>query len=241
MSARHITCLRRFPVVMSLVCVVFALGIASLATAEAATKPTAVADYQPGPLLTKMLDGPMADAGVDEIVFAVRVPGRDHWYVTFGNYADHSKEPAQKLGFKKDGTDYHVAADLTRQANHLGVPIQADIIKQKQPETNNGFTAINFAKTSKLVYENLTTEHPIDLTRYQVAGCYMGRSGLINSGGSSGSNDLQNAVRTAVINKRAGGMGLICGRKAFQRPMPKGVELLNAIQDVYLSPDVTVA
>jgi len=143
--------------------------------------------------------------------------------------------------FKKDGTDYHVAADLTSQANHLGVTIQADIIKQKQPETNSGFTAINFAKTSKLVYENLTTEHPIDLTRYQVAGCYMGRSGLINSGGASGTNDFQDAVRTAVINKRAGGMGLISGRKAFQRPMSEGVKLLHAIQDVYLDKTITVA
>jgi class I fructose-bisphosphate aldolase len=143
--------------------------------------------------------------------------------------------------FKKDGTDYHVAADLTGQANHLGVTIQADIIKQKLPETNGGFTAVNFGKTHPLVYEKLTSEHPIDLTRYQVANCYMGRAGLINSGGASGKNDLKQAVRTAVINKRAGGMGLISGRKAFQKPMKDGVELLNAIQDVYLEKSITVA
>ncbi len=143
--------------------------------------------------------------------------------------------------FKKDGTDYHTAADLTGQANHLGVTIQADIIKQKQPTNNGGFTAINFSKTSPIVYDKLTTDNPIDLTRYQVANCYMGRAGLINSGGSSGTNDLQQAVRTAVINKRAGGMGLISGRKAFQKPMTDGIHLLNAIQDVYLDEGVTVA
>ncbi len=144
-------------------------------------------------------------------------------------------------GFKKDGTDYHVAADLTSQANHLGVTIQADIIKQKLPENNGGFTAINFAKTHKSVYDKLTTDNPIDLTRYQVAGCYMGRMGLINSGGASGENDFADAARTAVINKRAGGMGLISGRKAFQRPMKDGVKLLNLIQDVYLDKAVTIA
>lgn len=144
--------------------------------------------------------------------------------------------------FKKDGVDYHTAADLTNQANHLGVTIQADIIKQKLPTTNRGFEALNFGKTSPLVYERLTTDHPIDLTRYQVAGCYMGRAGLINSGGESkGASDLAEAVRTAVINKRAGGMGLISGRKAFQRPMREGIALLNAIQDVYLNPDITIA
>src|SRR4030081_1717876 len=144
--------------------------------------------------------------------------------------------------FIKDGTNYEVAADLTGQANHLGVTIEADIIKQKLPETNGGFTAINFGKTSKLVYEKLTTDHPIDLTRYQVVNCYMGRAGLINSGGaSSGESALKEAVRTAVINKRAGGMGLISGRKAFQRPMKEGVELLHAIQDVYLNQAVTIA
>ena len=143
--------------------------------------------------------------------------------------------------FKKDGTDYHVAADLTSQANHLGVTIEADIIKQKQAETNRGFTAIDFGKTSPLVYDQLTTDNPIDLTRYQVAGCYMGRIGLINSGGASGDNDFRDAARTAVINKRAGGMGLISGRKAFQRPMPEGVKLLNTIQDVYLDSSITVA
>jgi len=144
--------------------------------------------------------------------------------------------------FKKDGKDYHVAADLTNQANHLGVTIEADVIKQKQAENNGGFTAINFAKTSKLVYEKLTTDNPIDLTRYQVAGCYMGRAGLINSGGeSSGEDDFKNAARTAIINKRAGGMGLISGRKAFQRPMAEGVKLLNTIQEVYMDKGITVA
>ena len=144
--------------------------------------------------------------------------------------------------FTVNGTDYHLAADLTGQANHLGVTIQADIIKQKLPETNGGYNALKFGKTSKLVYEKLTTDHPIDLTRYQVINCYAGRAGLINSGGaSSGASDLKEAVRTAVINKRAGGMGLISGRKAFQRPMKEGVELLEAIQDVYLNPQVTVA
>ncbi len=144
--------------------------------------------------------------------------------------------------FNKDGVDYHVAADLTSQANHLGVTIQADIIKHKLPENNGGFKAVGFGKTSEKVYSQLTTNHPIDLTRYQVAGCYMGRSGLINSGGaSSGESDLGEAVATAVINKRAGGMGLISGRKAFQKPMGEGVKLLNAIQDVYLEKKITLA
>ena len=145
-------------------------------------------------------------------------------------------------GFKKDNVDYHASADLTGQANHLGVTIQADIIKQKLPTNNGGYTAINFGKTSKLVYEKLTTDHPIDLCRYQVANCYMGRVGLINSGGESkGATDLAEAVMTAVVNKRAGGMGLISGRKAFQKPMKDGVELLNTIQDVYLDKEVTIA
>src|SRR3954451_20679411 len=150
-------------------------------------------------------------------------------------------------GFKVDGVDYHTAADLTGQANHLGVTIEADIIKQKLPTNNGGYNALNqngqsFGKSSKLVYEKLTTDHPIDLCRYQVLNCYLGRAGLINSGGaSSGATDLAEAVRTAVINKRAGGTGLISGRKAFQRPMEEGIELLNAIQDVYLSPEVTIA
>ena len=144
--------------------------------------------------------------------------------------------------FKAD-KDYHVSADVTGQANHLGVTIEADIIKQKQAENNGGFKALkNFAKTSDLVYDKLTTDHPIDLTRYQVVNCYMGRAGLINSGGASGgANDLAQAVRTAVINKRAGGMGLISGRKAFQKPMADGVELLNAIQNVYLDESITIA
>jgi class I fructose-bisphosphate aldolase len=143
--------------------------------------------------------------------------------------------------FKTKEADYHAAADLTGQANHLGVTLEADIIKQKLPENNGGYNAIKFGKTSKQVYSELTTDHPIDLTRYQVANCYMGRAGLINSGGASGENDIQQAVRTAVINKRAGGTGLITGRKAFQKPMHEGVRILNAIQDVYLSPDITVA
>ena len=144
-------------------------------------------------------------------------------------------------GFKKDGVDYHSAADLTGQANHLGVTIEADIIKQKQPTNNNGFNAIGFSKTSKLVYENLTTDHPIDLTRYQVANCYMGRAGLINSGGPSGQNDLEQVVKSAVINKRAGGMGLISGRKAFQKPMEEGIKIFHSIQDVYLEEKITIA
>ena len=143
--------------------------------------------------------------------------------------------------FKKGGVDYHTSADLTGQANYLGVTIEADIVKQKQATTNNGFEVLNFGRYSPLMYEKLTSKHPIDLTRYQVANCYMGRAGLINSGGPSGENDLQQAVKTAVINKRAGGMGLISGRKAFQKPMSEGVELLNAIQDVYLSKEITIA
>ena len=144
--------------------------------------------------------------------------------------------------FKKDGVDYHAAADLTGQANHLGVTIEADIVKQKQATNNNGYGAIGVGKTHPLVYDELTTDHPVDLVRWQVANCYMGRVGLINSGGSSsGQGDLAQAVRTAVINKRAGGCGLISGRKAFQRPLAEGVELLNAIQDVFLCDDVTVA
>ncbi len=144
--------------------------------------------------------------------------------------------------FKKDGVDYHTAADLTAQANHLGVTIQADIIKQKLPTNNGGYNALNFGKTHKKVYDELTTDHPIDLCRYQVANCYMGRVGLINSGGESkGASDMAEAVMTAVVNKRAGGMGLISGRKAFQKPMNEGVSLLNTIQDVYLDNSITIA
>jgi class I fructose-bisphosphate aldolase len=144
--------------------------------------------------------------------------------------------------FKVDGVDYHTAADLTGQANHLAATIEADIIKQKQAVGNGGYRAIKFGKTDEKVYTELTSEHPIDLVRYQVANCYMGRAGLINSGGaSSGEGDLAQAVRTAVINKRAGGMGMISGRKAFQRPMGEGVDLLHAIQDVYLDDQVTIA
>ncbi|GBD38367.1 Fructose-bisphosphate aldolase class 1 [bacterium HR37] len=143
--------------------------------------------------------------------------------------------------FKTSDADYHVSADLTGQANHLGVTIEADIIKQKQAENNGGFKALKFGKTDERVYTELTSDHPIDLTRYQVVNCYMGRAGLINSGGESGKNDLAQAVRTAVINKRAGGMGLISGRKAFQKPMKDGIELLHAIQNVYLNKDITIA
>ncbi len=143
--------------------------------------------------------------------------------------------------FKKDGTDYHLSADLTGQANHLSATLQADIVKQKQAENNGGYTAVGFGKTDPRVYSELTSPHPIDLCRYQVLNCFNGRAGLINSGGGSGQDDLRQAVRTAVINKRAGGTGLISGRKAFQRPMADGAALLHAIQDVYLDPEVTVA
>lgn len=143
--------------------------------------------------------------------------------------------------FKKDGTDYHVSADLTGQANHIAATLNADIVKQKMAENNGGYNAVGFGKTHKKVYSELTSDHPVDLVRYQVANCLMGRAGLINSGGGSGENDLQQAVRTAVINKRAGGIGLISGRKAFQRPMNEGVQLLNAIQDVYADTSITVA
>ncbi len=165
----------------------------------------------------------------------------------------HAFERAHELGmatvlwcylrnsaFKKDN-DYSTSADLTGQANHLGVTIEADIIKQKQATNNGGYLALNYGKTSPLVYEKLTTNHPIDLTRYQVMNCYMGRVGLINSGGESGKDDLAEAVKTAVINKRAGGMGLISGRKAFQKPMKEGIKLLNYVQDVYLDSSITIA
>jgi class I fructose-bisphosphate aldolase len=145
-------------------------------------------------------------------------------------------------GFKKDGVDYSVAADLTGQANHLGVTIEADLIKQKQAENNGGFNALNFGRTDPLVYDELTTDHPIDLTRWQVVNCYAGRIGLINSGGESkGDSDLAQAVRTAVINKRAGGQGLIVGRKSFQRPMDEGAALIHAVQDVFLDRSITIA
>ena len=143
--------------------------------------------------------------------------------------------------FKTAEKDYHLSADLTGQANHLAATIEADIVKQKQPENNGGYPAVNFGKTHKKVYGELVADHPIEWTRWQVVNCYMGRIGLINSGGASGANDLAQAVRTAVINKRAGGMGLISGRKAFQKPLKDGVKLLNAIQDVYLSKEITVA
>ncbi|EKT56348.1 class I fructose-bisphosphate aldolase [Providencia sneebia] len=143
--------------------------------------------------------------------------------------------------FKKDGVDYHASADLTGQANHLAATIGADIVKQKLAENNGGYTAIGFGHTDERVYSKLTTENPIDLVRYQLANCYMGRAGLINSGGASGQNDLSDSIRTAVINKRAGGMGLILGRKAFKKSMSEGVALINAVQDVYLSKDVTIA
>jgi len=147
--------------------------------------------------------------------------------------------------FKVDGVDYHTSADLTGQANHIGVTVGADIIKQKQPNVNGGYTAMNasesFGKTDDLVYSELSSDHPIDLTRYQVINCYAGRAGLINSGGASGKNDFADAVKTAIINKRAGGMGLISGRKAFQRPLKEGIQLLNMIQDVYLNDEITLA
>jgi len=143
--------------------------------------------------------------------------------------------------FEKDGVDYHSSADLTGQANYLGATIEADIIKQKLPTNNGGFLALGFGKTHPLMYEKLATSHPIDLTRYQVANCFMGRVGLINSGGASGKDDIQQAVKTAVINKRAGGMGLILGRKAFQKPMDQGIEIIHTVQDIYLSEQVTVA
>ncbi len=161
-----------------------------------------------------------------------------HEYGMFTVLWCYTRNPA----FKTKDVDYHLSADLTGQANHLGVTIEADIIKQKMPENNGGFTAVNFGKTHKKVYSELTTDNPIDLTRYQLANCYMGRAGLINSGGaSSGESDLKEAVKTSIINKRAGGMGLISGRKAFQRPMKDGVALLNAIQDVYSDKRITVA
>jgi fructose-bisphosphate aldolase, class I len=161
-----------------------------------------------------------------------------HEYGMFTVLWCYTRNPA----FKTKDVDYHLSADLTGQANHLGVTIEADIIKQKMPENNGGFTAVNFGKTHKKVYSELTTDNPIDLTRYQLANCYMGRAGLINSGGaSSGEGDLKEAVKTAVINKRAGGMGLISGRKAFQRPMKEGAALLNAIQHVYLTKEITIA
>ncbi|MFY9571826.1 MAG: class I fructose-bisphosphate aldolase, partial [Blastocatellia bacterium] len=147
----------------------------------------------------------------------------------------------RNAAFATKEADYHVAADLTGQANHLGVTIEADIIKQKLPENNGGYNALKFGKTHKKVYSELSSDHPVDLTRYQLLNCYMGRAGLINSGGASGENDIQQAVRTAVINKRAGGTGLISGRKAFQKPRPEGIKILNAIQDVYLTKEVTVA
>ncbi|HTP80067.1 MAG TPA: class I fructose-bisphosphate aldolase [Bacteroidota bacterium] len=183
------------------------------------------------------------------IYFGSAESRRQIWEVSQAFYRAHRLGMATILwcytrnaAFKTKEKDYHVAADLTGQANHLGVTIEADIVKQKLPENNGGYTALNFGKTSKKVYEQLTSDHPIDLTRYQVANGYMGRAGLINSGGaSSGEGDIVEAVRTAVINKRAGGMGLISGRKAFQRPMKDGVQILNAIQDVYLSREVTVA
>jgi class I fructose-bisphosphate aldolase len=147
----------------------------------------------------------------------------------------------RNAAFKKEDVDYHNSADLTGQANHLGVTIEADLIKQKQPTNNGGYLALKFGKTSPLVYEKLTSDHPIDLTRYQVINCYMGRIGLINSGGPSGKNDLQQVVKTAVINKRAGGAGVISGRKTFQKPMEEGIKIFHAIQDVYLCPEITVA
>ncbi len=182
-----------------------------------------------------------SDGAARQIVEVAQVFARAHELGMVTVLWCYLRNPA----FKKD-KDYHVAADLTGQANHLGVTIQADIIKQKLPENNGGFTALNtgessYGKLDKRIYSELTSDHPIDLCRYQVANCYMGRAGLINSGGASGANDFAEAVTTAVINKRAGGMGLISGRKAFQRPMNEGIELLHLIQDVYADPKITVA
>jgi len=161
-----------------------------------------------------------------------------HQYGLFTVLWCYLRNPA----FDKDGVDYHLSADLTGQANHMGVTIEADIIKQKQAENNGGYNAVHFGKTDPLVYSELTTDHPIDLTRWQVVNCYGGRIGLINSGGASaGDNDLAQAVRTAVINKRAGGQGLIVGRKSFQRPMEEGAALIRAVQDVFLDPEITIA
>jgi len=184
---------------------------------------------------TVYFGSPESDRQLQEIAFAFHAAHELGMATVLWCYLRNSS-------FKKDGVNYETAADLTGQANHLGVTIEADIIKQKLPDTNRGFEVIGFGKTSPAVYDKLSTDHPIDLCRYQVINNYMGRAGLINSGGEShGATDLKDAVRTAVINKRAGGMGLISGRKSFQRPMKEGVELLHAIQDVYLNQSVTIA
>ena len=178
---------------------------------------------------------PQSDRQIQEVSAAFAEAHRLGMFTVLWTYL---RNPA----FKTADTDYHLSADLTGQANHLGVTIEADIIKQKQAENNGGYNAVKFGKTDPLVYDQLTTDHPIDLTRWQVANCYAGRIGLINSGGESkGASDLAQAVRTAVINKRAGGQGLIVGRKAFQRPMGEGAALIHAIQDVFLDPEITLA
>jgi class I fructose-bisphosphate aldolase len=184
---------------------------------------------------TVYFGSPESDRQLEEIAVAFRAAHELGMATVLWCYLRNSS-------FKKDGVNYETAADLTGQANHLGVTIEADIIKQKLADTNRGFEVIGFGKTAPGMYDRLATDHPIDLCRYQVINCFMGRSGLINSGGEShGASDLKEALRTAVINKRAGGMGLISGRKSFQRPMKEGVELLHAIQDVYLNPTVTIA
>jgi class I fructose-bisphosphate aldolase len=184
---------------------------------------------------TVYFGSPESDRQLQEIAFAFHAAHELGMATVLWCYLRNSS-------FKKDGVNYETAADLTGQANHLGVTIEADIIKQKLADTNRGFEVIGFGKTAPGMYDRLATDHPIDLCRYQVINCFMGRSGLINSGGEShGASDLKEAVRTAVINKRAGGTGLISGRKSFQRPMKEGVELLHAIQDVYLNPTVTIA
>jgi class I fructose-bisphosphate aldolase len=184
---------------------------------------------------TVYFGSPESDRQLQEIAFAFHAAHELGMATVLWCYLRNSS-------FKKDGVNYETAADLTGQANHLGVTIEADIIKQKLADTNRGFEVIGFGKTAPGMYDRLATDHPIDLCRYQVINCFMGRSGLINSGGEShGASDLKEAVRTAVINKRAGGTGLIAGRKSFQRPMKEGVELLHAIQDVYLNPTVTIA
>ena len=185
----------------------------------------------------------LGEMGLLGVIFPEELGGAGMGYVEYVLAIEELWCYLRNNGFKVDGVDYHTSADLTAQANHIGVTIGADIIKQKLPENNGGYNALKgYGKTSPLVYSELTSDHPIDLARWQVLNCYAGRVGLINSGGESkGAGDLAAAVKTAIINKRAGGMGLISGRKAFQRPMAEGVELLNAIQDVYLDKLVTIA
>jgi class I fructose-bisphosphate aldolase len=198
----------------------------------------------PRPLLQVEAEGPADDARSASMPLGYRQASKERQgaYRCLAGRTRITSVYLRNSAFKTDKADFHSAADLTGQANHLGVTLLADLIKQKLPTNNGGYTGLKFGKTSPLVYEQLTTDNPIDWCRWQVANCFMGRIGLINSGGESkGQSDFAEAVRTAVINKRAGGMGLISGRKAFQRPTAEGVKLLNLIQDVYLDPEVTVA